>query len=310
MSCYALGWLDADREESFGVHEPLTKAEMITLLARLYSVRHGGGGTIPPLPEDLGDYVRFYDADGTLVHNLTSAYCLDFIAGSPQDMTVLFREEKLDQETLTMEVGFPGDGIACTASGVRTGYDAEDNKTAYLFTFPEGVNAQELSLEQYQKDTGLWRTMWQADAENGYDRADDPIPYDAVLYLLYREPAYLPWCFRTSFPDTDPCGKVWRAEFAVPLSGICRGLPEVNEQASAPDLPGEWENGGGILSLYRMGILQGFDPAGTFAGREWLSRGQAAIMADRALFVFQKTEAAGKATLPVPPSAASEATAR
>lgn len=141
------------------------------------------------------------------------------------------------------------------------------------------------------------------DAEQGYDRSGDPIPYDAVLYLLYREPAHLPWCFRTMFLDTDPCGKVWRAEFAVPLSGICGGLPEINEQVSVPDLPGEWENDGDILSLYRMGILRGIDDMGTFAGREWLTRGQAAMMADRALSLFQKTAAP-----PAPPSAASEAT--
>lgn len=141
------------------------------------------------------------------------------------------------------------------------------------------------------------------DAGQGYDRSGDPIPYDAVLYLLYREPARLPWCFRTMFLDTDPCGKVWRAEFAVPLSGICGGLPEINEQVSVPDLPGEWENDGDILSLHRMGILRGIDDMGTFAGREWLTRGQAAMMADRALSLFQKTAAP-----PAPPSAASEVT--
>lgn len=289
-TCYEFGWLDPVSEKTFGVQEPLTKAEMVTLLARLYSVRHGGRGEIPELPEDLGDYVRFYDADGALVHNLTTAYCPDFCAVGSREIKVMFWEEELSQETLTMAVGFPGDGIACAASGVRTGYDAEESKTIYLFTFPEDVGARELPLDQYQKNTGLWQSAWRAETQESHAPAGDPTPYDAVLYLLYREPAHLPLCYRTFFLDADPYGKVWRAEFATPLSGICSGLPESGEQVSVPDLPGEWAAHGDILSLYRMGILRGVDDAGTFAGREWLTRGQAALMVDRTLKLFQRTE--------------------
>jgi len=287
-TCYEFGWLEPVSEESFGVQEPLTKGEMVTLLARLHSVRHGGRGEIPELPENLGDYVRFYDGDGTLVHNLATAYCPDFCAVSSREIKVMFWEEKLPQEILTMEIGFPGDGIACAASGVRTGYDAKDNKTTYLFTFPQNIDARALSLEQYQKDTGGWQSTWDVNAREGLTPADDPTPYEAVLYLLYREPAYLPLCFRTSFLDTAPNSTVWRAEFAAPLSGICAGLPESGRPVSVPDLPGEWVNSGDIRSLYRMGILRGFDGAGTFAGRETLTRGQAALMVARALSLLQQ----------------------
>ena len=280
---YEFGWLDPIGEDRFGVQEPLTKAEMVQLLARLYSLRLGSGGVIPPLPEDLGDYIRFYDGEGALVHNLFSAYCLDFHACEPQELTVTFWEECLPQERLTLEVGFPEDGPGLTAQGARLGYDPEDSCTRYRFLLPDGVNAQTLNLDQYQKDAMGWRSTWEVNRTYGLE---DPTPYDAVLYLLWRTPKRLPLNFRTFFLDSQVSESVWRMEFAVPLSAICEALPEVRRVDVIPDLP-DWRFGEddteAVLSLCRRGILQGFDEAGTFGGAEWLTRGQAALLAQRVL---------------------------
>ena len=277
-TCYESGWMDGISEDRFGVHEPLSKADMVRLLARLYNLSRGGDGTIPELPGDLGDYVQFYDEDGKAVHKMD--WSLDFVGGR-QELTVIFRDENLPYETLRAEIGFSGDELAFTASGVRTDYDGED--TYYIFSLPEGVNGEKLDLWLYQKDTGSWLSTWQAESEN---TAPDPTPYDAVLYLMYRTRERLPYCFRTGSLDAFPYIEVWRMEFAVPLAAICTDLPEIREAASVPDLP-DWRFGQeeteAVLSLYRKGILNGFDEAGTFYGSDWLTRGEAALIISRVL---------------------------
>ena len=59
---------------------------------------------------------------------------------------------------------------------------------------------------------------------------------------------------------------------------------------SIPDLP-NWRFGEeetqAVLSLYRKGILTGFSEQGAFGGIEWLTRGQAAVIAARFLDAIQ-----------------------
>ena len=277
--CCEAGLLEPAGEHYFGVQEPLTKADMVRLLARLYNLRLGGDGRIPALPENLGDYIRFFDEEGALVHHLFSANCLDFVSVQDSQVTAVFYSETLSQERLTMEVGFPEDETTRIAEGVRLGYDPEEACTRYRFTFPEGTGVPDLT--GYQKDAMSWRSTWEV---NRNYHQEDPTPYDAVLYLLYRTPERLPLCFRTMFLDAMPYESVWRMELAVPLAALCRNLPEVWEADFIPDLP-DWrfhdEETAAVLSLYRQGILEGFDEAGTFAGADWLTRGQAALVAAR-----------------------------
>lgn len=284
--CCEAGLLDPAAEDALG--EPIPKADMVRLLARLYSLRLGGDGSIPPLPESLGDYIRFYDADGALVHDLFSARCVDFYAYEPQEQLVTFWSENLPQERLTLKVGFPEDGPGLTAQGVRLGYDPEDDCTRYRFLLPEGTSAQTLNLDQYQKDAMGWRSTWEVNREYGLE---DPTPYDAVLYLLYRVPEQLPLCFRTFSLDSLVYDSVWRMELAVPLAALCEDLPEVRELDSIPDLPDNYRfhdsETAAVLSLYRRGVFLGYDEEGTFAGADWLTRGQAALVGARFLDAIQ-----------------------
>ncbi len=284
--CCETGLLEPICEDSFGTQELLTKAELVQLLAKLSSFRLGGDGRFPALSEDLGDYVRFYDANEVLVHNLFSAYFLDFVSIQDNQVTAVFYSENLPQECLTMEVGFPEDENPRVAEGIRLGYDPEENCTRYRFAFPEGTGVPDLT--GYQKDAVSWRSTWEV--QRRYHQ-EDSTPYDAVLYLLYRTPERLPLCFRTMFLDSMPYETVWRMELAVPLAALSQELPEIREAEAIPDLP-DWRFGAeetaGVLSLYRRGILEGFDEAGTFAGSDWLTRGQAALIAVRFVEAIQE----------------------
>lgn len=282
--CCEAGLMEPLEPGRFGPDEPLTKGDLVRLVARLYSLRTGGDGGIPPLPEDLGSCVRFYGEDGSLVHDAFSPETLDLIVAAPQALTVHFYGEPLSQETLSMEIGFPGDETACAGTGVRAGYDEEYGFTKYLFTFPEDVDLLNIDPQEFQEFCHELRSTLEV---NRREHLDDPSPYDAALYLLYRTPERLPFCSRTMFLDSMPYLSVWRMELAIPLSALCEDLPEVRQVDSIPDLPDNWRfhksETEAVLSLYRRGVLKGFDGAGTFGGAEWLTRGQAAAMAARAL---------------------------
>lgn len=286
--CYEAGLLDPIGEDVFGVQEPISKADMVRLLARLYNFRLGGDGRIPSLPENLGDYVRFYGPGRVLVHNLFSARCLDFCDYGAHEMTVVFYNENLSQKRLSMEVGFPGSEASCSARGVRLEYDPTEDCTRYRFTFPEEIDVQALNLEQYHKDAMYWQSTWEVNREYSLE---DPTPYDAVLYLLYGTPERLPLDSHTTFLDSMSYESVWRMELAIPLAALCQELPEVRDIDSIPDLPNKyfrWKETAAVLSLYRRGMLKGFDQAGTFVGADWLTRGQAALIGARFLDAIQK----------------------
>lgn len=291
-TCYEFGWMDGISEDTFGVREPLSKAEMVTLLARLYSVRHGGRGTIPELPEDLGDCIRFCDANGNLVCSAFSGYTIDLIAG-PRELTAIFYDVDLPHEALTIEIGFPGDGNACSAQGVRAGDDVSPTYngvlTKYQFTFPEGVDLTKIDPQEFQEYCRFLKSTLEV---NRRENLDDPNDYAAILYLLYREPACLPYCFRTMSLEAAYEDTVWRAEFAIPLSGICSGLPDIREIESLPDMPDNWrfheDETEAVLSLYRKGILTGYEGTGAFGPDNWLTRGQAALITARAFAAMQR----------------------
>lgn len=287
QTCCKKGLLDEQSSGVFAPDEPLVKADLVRLLARLYNLSQGGDGSIPEVPETLDDFIRFFDAEGHLFCDLASGYTLDFIQSDPQKLTVLFYGEPLLQENLTIAIGFPGDRTACTASGIREGYDTEYENTKYMFTFPEDMNIQAFDLENFCEDRIRWQFDWKLYAEEGWD---DPTPYDALLYLKYREAVPLPLCFRTLTLDDFIYEAVWRMELAVPLSALCEGLPDVRTVDSIPDLP-NWRFGEeetqAVLSLYRKGILTGFSEQGAFGGIEWLTRGQAAVIAARFLDAIQ-----------------------
>lgn len=283
--CCEAGLMEPLEPGCFGPDEPLTKGELVRLAARLYSLSIGGDGGIPAIPEDLGSYARFLDPEGNLVHDLSSAYCPDFYASDARSMKVIFWNEDLPQERLDLQVGFiGGEGFACAASGELL--ERGEDRTSYLFEFPDGVDAQEVTalLSDFSKDRIAWRTAWNTAEQEGYK---DPTPYDAVLYLKYWMNAPLPWCWRTGFLEDFSYLSVWRMELAIPLAALCEDLPEVRQVDSIPDLPDNYRfhdsETEAVLSLYRRGILNGFDGAGTFGGAEWLTRGQAAAMTARAL---------------------------
>ena len=283
--CCEAGLMEPLEAGRFGPEEPLTKGDLVRLVARLYSLSIGGDGGIPAIPEDLDGYVRFLDPEGNLVHDLSSAYCPDFYAEDARSMKVIFWNEDLSQERLDLQVGFTGgEGFLCAASGRLL--ERGEDRTSYLFQFPDGVDAQEVTalLTNYSQDRIAWRSAWKTAQQEGYE---DPTPYDAVLFLRYRMKARLPFCFRTMFLDSMPDISVWRMELAIPLAELCKDLPEIRTVDSIPDLPDNYRfqnsETEAVLSLYRRGILNGFDGAGTFGGAEWLTRGQAAAMAARFL---------------------------
>ena len=282
--CCEAGLMEPLEADRFGPEEPLNKGDLVRLAARLYSLSGGGDGSIPPLPEDLGTCVRFYDKGGRLVHDAFSPSTLDLIVTAPQALTAHFYGEPLSQEALAMEIGFPGDETVCAGTGVRAGYDEEYGFTKYLFTFPEGVDLPKIDPQEFQEFCHELRSALEVNRREGLD---DPSPYDAALYLCYRTPDRLPFCYRTMSLDSMPYLSVWRMELAIPLAELCKDLPEVRTVDSIPDLPDNYRfqnsETEAVLSLYRRGILQGFDGAGTFGGAEWLTRGQAAAMAARFL---------------------------
>ena len=297
--CCEAGLMEPLEAGRFGPEEPLNKGDLVRLVARLYSLSIGGDGGIPAIPEDLDGYVRFLDPEGNLVHDLSSAYCPDFYAEDTRSMKVIFWNEDLSQERLDLQVGFTGgEGFLCASSGELSeckGFlcaasgrllERGEDRTSYLFRFPDGVDAQEVTalLTNYSQDRIAWRSAWKTAQQEGYE---DPTPYDAVLFLRYWMKARLPFCFRTMSLDSMPDISVWRMELAIPLAELCKDLPEVRTVDSIPDLPDNYRfqnsETEAVLSLYRRGILNGFDGAGTFGGAEWLTRGQAAAMAARAL---------------------------
>lgn len=279
--CYETGLMNGTSETTFSPDSPLTAAQLTVLSARLYSLRSGGSGTVPPLPDLSQPYLRFYGPDGVL---LRSYRCTDpFTYGMDDGLFISLSDTPEDPtlpETCTLEVGLQDYGPIRRYPGVRTSYAA-----------PSGVMTHGLTGTGYRftdPDTAAFCFFLGTDIE--------PLKqewwFPAAFYLASQG------CLNLSgdliwrvAPDHDPetvsrrfAEPASRALFVWLLDCAAGALPPVQETVSIPDVdPERTPDADAILRLYRAGVVNGVDESGRFSGGAPLTRAQAAVMLARVL---------------------------
>ncbi|MBU5625778.1 S-layer homology domain-containing protein [Oscillibacter sp. MSJ-2] len=268
--CYETGLLNGTSTETFSPNSPLAMEQLMVLSARLYDLRKGGDGVLPPAPQEPREYVRFYDLTGTQVANLGQVLSYSWASGDFM-LTAELQTPFSPYFPLRIEFGFDGDGFRYSGSG-QTG---PDGKTVSFHLTPDtDAKSMAIHLNAYSRS---WRN---AQAAGAWDQWWFP----AAFYIDYRENLdilYSPHWLVSSFGDT-----AWREDFAMWLSSVGGEMEQRCTVDSLPDVPGaryDAEQTEAILSLYRAGILNGTDAAGTFRGTAPLTRAQAAVMLSRVL---------------------------
>ena len=268
--CYETGLLNGTSAKTFSPDSPLAMEQLMVLSARLYDLRKGGDGVLPPAPQEPREYVRFYDLTGTQVANLGQVLSYSW-QGSGSILTGEFQEARSPCFPLRIEIGFDGDGFRFSGSG-NTGTDGKSvsfvlNPDADAEFVAFKLNAYSRSWRNAQA-AGAWEQWW----------------FPASFYIDYRETLdilYSPHWLASSFGET-----AWREDFAMWLSSVGGEMEQRCTVDSLPDVPGvryDEEQADAIFSLYRAGILNGTDATGAFHGTAPLTRAQAAVMLARVL---------------------------
>ena len=306
--CYERGLMNGKTEDRFAPQEELTFAQLLTLGARLYSLRTGGSGDIPDPPDLNQPYFQFLSDSGQEIASwtpaeITAAYHWDG-EGAYFALSRLPEDPALP-ERCTLNVGFQGFGPAAAFQGVKVsnadtilpqedGYMSQpEETTGYRFSGADGETldaacgfADRFVRDEYHlKDAWWYPAYFYLCAQNGlrfYVGLGHQISMD------YREPVEELLSQMADTQDGAYCGR-W---FFAWLIDLLAGEQEVlNPSPRIPDLD-KTRNQEEILRLYQAGILSGMDKEGTFNGRGTPTRGQAAIILARVLDPSQRVKTA------------------
>ena len=280
--CYETGLMNGTSETTFSPDSPLTAAQLTVLSARLYSLRSGGSGTVPSLPDLSQPYLCFYGPDGAL---LRSYRCTDPLTHGMDDGLFISLSDTPDDpalpEACTLEIAFRDYGPIRRYSGVRTFYAP-----------PPGVMTHGLTGTGYRfadPDTTTFCFFLGTDIE--------PLKqewwFSAAFYLASQGRLNLSgdliWRVAPNHDDPETVSRRFaepasRALFVWLLDCAAGALPPVQETVSIPDVdPERTPDADAILRLYRAGVVNGVDESGRFSGGAPLTRAQAAVMLARVL---------------------------
>lgn len=243
--CVGAGLMKGTGEGRFSPEATLNTVECVTLAYRLYDIRQGGDGSVETAPEDWGRLVLTAQ-DGTVIQTYTGD------AGRGWDHVCIPLDEA--RQSWGREIA---PGMTATLSDGETTCTGtlswvEDYWEPLTFTAQNGDNMQQFGGNGVPGPDRWWRDLCWTVERKGLTELFDP-------FYFYET-------------DAD------RDFFAGQITAAAGELEGINEVPSLPDCADEQ-----VLSLYRAGILTGFDPSGTFNGQAALTRAEAAAMVARVL---------------------------
>ena len=280
--CTEAGLMEGMGDGCFSPDTPLTLAETIVLSARLHHILRGGDGVLPPLPEDPEDYFGLWNSQGERILGILDVKEFPW----PQEHNVLCitLKEPIEEDTLHLRVGFPGDTIYLDADGT---FETENTETGtqghYAFPLPKGMNGDQLRTVLTGYLFSRWDSTWVETHWNEWY-------FPSTFYLIYREG--LVGCVtpraETRVPLTSD-DHALREELMLTLWDVCDDCDELGWSIGVhlpPDVPGERysaDQAKRIMDFYRANILTGTDNAGTFDGEKTLTRAETAAILARVL---------------------------
>ncbi len=268
-----------------GMFEPereLTKMECLTLALRLYDLQRGGDGTLLSAPEDWG-FATLTLSDGTVY----SGYGAEL------------RQEPVGRWRFYAYQGMMGYGALHRALRQLVTKEEADR----IYALEDKTATLELNGATYTGAVHCWTPdgTWvmdfevdeSEDVEAAYAAIFELARYSADPSLWYRDAVYT---FAQRVPETERKAfnavSEWRwgnsaaarRHFASALATAAVDLEEIHAIDTVPDIGELWDDEqAAILALYRAGILNGVDAAGSFAPEKTLTRAEAAAMVARVL---------------------------
>lgn len=246
--CVDRGLMKGTGEGRFSPEAALNYAECMTLAWRLYDIQRGGDGSVETAPEDWGRLVLTAQ-DGTVIRTYTG----DVSRGWNAEGWHLGIPLEKGLETWGREIAPGMTGTLSVEGATYEGIFCQTNYFEDPLTFTISDDGIEELWEQSIPGPGSW---WRD-----------------VCYTI--EKRGLAGVFDLDSFSEAPAVREF---FAARLADGAGELKGINEIPSLPDCADEQ-----VLSLYRAGILTGFDPSGTFHGQAALSRSEAAAMMARVL---------------------------
>lgn len=295
--CAEEGILDDAEEKNFSPDDPLKMDKLQVMLIRLYNRLHGGDGTIPPLPDDPLDYLRFLDADGNCVAGITEiaeSYDRD------RELWVEFKT-KPAQDELTLQMAFPGDKMYLCAQGsfapggVVTEADPHSAAGLLQMVSPDteyGVVVPDhytfpVETEQPADAYAYILSSYQFMVENGwFDDSWDEWHYPYIYYWNYREGNVLTESTprERENPDLSPSDDAWWEDMAIDLGTYCpEVVPWVDVTEEMANERYTYRQNEIIWGLFQEGILVQNDENGEFPGQQPITQGEAAAVIARVL---------------------------
>lgn len=266
--CASTGLMAGTGADAFSPGGQVTRAEALTLAARIHHILNGGDGSLPAAPEDWG-LVTLTTADGTVFSNFDSADYTRFMWWIWKTNEVgwlccnLLPEEYAWAETQ--------DGLPATVTiGGRSYSGTVDYWIplgGYSFTFSPYTG--ETGVDNRTIHDVLYRDCLNAPAPGAWYR--DAVYYFTTTGLAQEYDIYLGNL--NGVPAT-------RWELAQLLQAVAGDLlTPINQITDYPDASEKERDT--VLALYNAGILTGVDEAGTFSGDGTLTRAEMAAMAAR-----------------------------
>lgn len=258
--CYETGVLNGTTDTTFSPQSPLTAAQLEVLTARLHWRLQGNEGDVPAAPAGTGQ-VSITRSNGT-------AYDATGFA-------------QVNKDGLKDKVLPRGDYI------LTLGGKYEDEGFPYMTIEVDGVKSFRATLDRRNSFDPLFYMFRYHLTEAEYSRYDpmvrigtytksdgasvDAWYWGAALYLRGLEGAMdaeLPTCLVDEATRYDAAAVMSLIAPADLLPALHDGVPPDTDRAD-------------VLRLYQAGVITGADEAGTFNGKDALTRAQFAVLLAR-----------------------------
>lgn len=298
--CVEEGLMKGVGDGLFAPNAPLGLDQMLVLTARLYQRQKGGEGTFPPLPERPEEWLLAFDSEGNVVANILDVEEVSYFDQYGRRELWLSFQTPPEEQTLTFQIGFPGDAVAFQAEGhFVAGETTVDNDPFLSAIIPKGAVVTRTSRDHYAIPVPQGRTVWDVySLVSSYqfymESFEESIAsywekwyYPAMYALNYREGVFFSLTSpHMETPALQPEDTAWREDLILTLHSLYPYPTMLYPAPQLPDVPGERydeEQAAAILDFYQAGILTGTGPEGRFDGTKPLTRAEAAAILARIL---------------------------
>ena len=298
--CVEEGLMNGVGNGCFAPNAPLALDQMLVLASRLYDRQNGGDGNFPPLPERPEEWLQVFDSEGRAVANMLAVEEISYFDRYGRRELWLSFQEPLEEQTLTFQIGFPGDTVAFRSEGSFVAGETVIDTDPFLNAIiPEGAVVSRTSRDHYAIPIPQGRDVWDVHSlVSSYkffmDSFDEYIApywekwyYPAVYALNYREGVFLNLSSpHLEQPELQSEATAWREDLVITLCSLQPDLLRLYSAPELPDVPGDRydeEQTQAILAFYQAGVLKGTGPEGRFDGTKPLTRAEAAAILARIL---------------------------